>query len=72
MGKRTRYIIRCFVHTHGTRMEMYFEFLGSGSRYPGLDPGLPGMTMHFLLHIFVLVQYFPIEMRNRKIGNCRI
>ena len=25
-------------------IQMYLNFLDSGSRYPGLDPGLPGMT----------------------------
>jgi hypothetical protein len=28
-------------------IQMYLNFLDSGSRYPGLHPGLPGMTFHF-------------------------
>jgi hypothetical protein len=34
-----------------TGIQMLLNFLESRSRYPGLDPGLPGMTIEICLNL---------------------
>jgi hypothetical protein len=62
-------ITRCFaVIPPEAGIQMYLNFLDSGSRNPGLDPGLPGMTMLFFVVYFGFRTLWPIEKFGRITG----